>query len=248
MEMTNENAACRFHAVVMEPERRVRTKYRSLRRQVCLVQSISALFCFGCCLFTLLYHAFPPTFKENETSEAPTFGMQYQGNELNSRKETIPTQRNTFTSFTRLTVKNHVKFTKEKGYVPWMYTPEYLSPGHTRYFILEDDNESLKVLNDGTYKISLQITYRNFSEESEEISLQHDIRHYTDAYGKYLPLLTHLEAVNLKNWRKSLFSEGIFSLKSGDRLKVWSENLKLIDVSGVISQKTSFVAYPHFCT
>ncbi len=145
-------------------------------------------------------------------------------------------------------VKNNFKFTKEKGYVPWMYTPEYLSPNHTRYFILDDDNESLKVLHDGTFKVSLQITYRKSSENSEEISLHHDLHLFTDAYDSHLSLLSHWETVNLKYWRKSLFSEGIFYLKSGDRLKVWSMNLNLIDVGGIISQKTAFVAYPHFST
>ncbi|XP_016326701.1 uncharacterized protein LOC107676624 [Sinocyclocheilus anshuiensis] len=254
MEMTNEKVACQVHAVLMEPEpepepepvSRLRTKYRSLRRQVCLMQSISVLFCFSCCLFTLLYHAFLPTCKENGTKEALTFGMQYQGAESHSREDTIPTERST--SFTRLTVKDNVRFTKEEGYVPWMYTPEYPKPNHTRYFILDDDNESLKVLQGGTYKVSLQITYRKFSENTGEIFLQHDIRHYTDEYDRPLPLLTHWETVNLKYWRKSLFSEGIFSLKSGDRLKVWSKNRNLIDVGGTISQKTAFVAYPHFST
>ncbi len=46
--MTNEEAACQFHAVLMEPEpepvSRLRKKYHSLRRQVYLIQSISVLF------------------------------------------------------------------------------------------------------------------------------------------------------------------------------------------------------------
>ncbi len=79
-------------------------------------------------------------------------------------------------------VKDNFRFTIEKGYVPWMCTPEYPSPNPTRYFILDDDNESLNVLHDGTYKVSLQITYRKSSENSEEITLQHDIHLYTDAY------------------------------------------------------------------
>ncbi|XP_059358731.1 uncharacterized protein LOC132097123 [Carassius carassius] len=249
MEMTSEEAACQIHAVFMEPEpvSRLRAKYHSLRRQVCLIQSISVLFCFSSCVFTLLYHAFPPTCKENGTKETPTFGMQYQGAESHSREKTIQTQR--ITSFTRLTVQDNVDFTEKEGYVPWMDTPEYPTPNNSRYFILDDDNESLKVLRDGTYKVSLQITYKKkFSENTSEIFLQHDIRHCTEAYDGPLTLLVHWETVNLKYWTKTLFSEGIFSLKSGDRLKVWSNNRKLIDVKGQISQKTAFVAYPHFST
>ncbi|XP_016361170.1 uncharacterized protein LOC107703151 [Sinocyclocheilus anshuiensis] len=249
MEVANEEAACKVYAVLMEPEpetvSRLRTKYYSLRRQVCLIQSISVLLCFSCCLFTLLYHAFPPTCTENGTKEASKFEMQHQDFESHSREEITPTQRDA--SFIRLTVKNDVRFTKD-GFVPWMDTPEYSSPTHTRYLILDDDNESLKVLHDGTYKVSLQITYRKFSDkpERDEIFLQHDIHHYTDGYPEHLPLLTHCETVNITHWRKSLFSEGIFYLKSGDRLKVWSKNLNLIDVGDKFVQKTLFVVYPHF--
>lgn len=249
MEVANEEAASKVYAVLMEPESetvsRLRTKYQSLRRQVCLIQSISVLLCFSCCLFTLLYHAFPQTCTENGTKETSKFEMQHQDFESQSREETNPTQRET--SFIRLTVKNDVNFTKD-GFVPWMDTPEYSSPSHTRYFILEEDNESLKVLHDGTYKVSLQITYRKLSEkpEKDEIFLQHDIRLDTDGYPHPLPLLTHCETVNITHWRKSLFSEGIFYFNSGDRLKVWSNNRKLIDVGGTISQKTAFVVYPHF--
>lgn len=247
MEVTNEEAACKVYAVLMEPEivSRLRKKYHSLRRQVCLIQSISLLLCFSCCVFTLLNHAFPPQCTENGTKGISKFEMQHQVLESNSREETKPKQRDT--SFIRLTVKNDHPFTKA-GFVPWMATPEYQSPDSTSYFNLEEDNESLKILHEGTYKVSLQITYRKFSEqpENEEILLQHDINHDTAAYPLDLPLLTHCETVNSTNWRKSLFSEGIFYLNSGDKLKVFSNNLNLIDVGDKFVQKTFFVVYPHF--
>uniref|UniRef100_A0A9J8A5I1 THD domain-containing protein n=1 Tax=Cyprinus carpio carpio TaxID=630221 RepID=A0A9J8A5I1_CYPCA len=241
MEVANEEAASKVYAVLMEPEsetvNRLRTKYQSLRRQVCLIQSISVFLCFSCCLFTLLYHAFPQTCTENGTKETSKFGKFIIYYFFCFCIHTSPFS----------LVKNDVNFTKD-GFVPWMDTPEYSSPSHTRYFILEEDNESLKVLHDGTYKVSLQITYRKLSEkpEKDEIFLQHDIRLDTDGYPHPLPLLTHCETVNITHWRKSLFSEGIFYFNSGDRLKVWSNNLILIDVGEKYVQKTVFVVYPHF--
>ncbi|XP_026126556.1 uncharacterized protein LOC113107939 [Carassius auratus] len=239
MEMTSEEAACQVHAVFMEPE----------------PEPVSPAACSRSCITRSRR---PPRFfvakevssgykKENGTKETATFGMQYQGVEWHSREKTIQTQR--ITSFTRLTVQDNANFTEKEGYVPWMDTPEYPTPNNSRYFILDDNNESLKVLRDGTYKVSLQITYKKiFSENTSEIFLQHDIRHCTEAYDGALTLLVHCETVNLKYWTKTLFSEGIFSLKAGDRLKVWSNNRKLIDFKGQISQKTAFVAYPHFST
>ncbi|KAI2661450.1 Lymphotoxin-alpha [Labeo rohita] len=232
--MANEEAACKVYAVLMEPEtvNRLMIKYHSLRRQVCFIQSVSVFFCFSCCLFTLLFHAFPPSCK-------------YQ------TKDFFLTQRDT--SFTRLTVKNGASL-PEKGYVPWMPTPEYPSSKPIKpYFILDADNESLKVLQSGTYKLFLQITYRNFSQKLEkEVFLQHEIHHFTDKYKKDVPLpsplLTYCETVNLKDWRKTMFSEGIFVLESGDRLKVWSNNLNLVDVGDKFVEKTVFVGHPHFST
>ncbi|XP_073675852.1 uncharacterized protein [Garra rufa] len=249
--MANEEAACQVYAVLMEPEpvSRLMIKYHSLRRQVCFVQSICVLVCVSCCLFTLLFHAFPPPCKENGTNKAPTIGMQFQKAELLTQRET---------SFTRLTVNNDVSL-PERGYVPWMSTPEYPSLDSTRYFILENDNKTLKVLRSGTYKVSLQITYSKVESrklsgklEKDEIFLQHDIHHFTDKYKKDMPLpsplLTYCETVNLNNWRKSMFSEGIFVLEATDRLKVWSNNLNLIDLGEKFVEKTVFVAYPHFST
>ncbi|KAL1269527.1 hypothetical protein QQF64_031816 [Cirrhinus molitorella] len=224
--MANEEAASQVFAVLMETERvsRLMTKYHSLRRQMCFIQSISVVICFSCCLFTLFFHAFPPSCKENKTNKAPSFGMQYQKAESLTRRDT---------SFTRLTIKQNVTLPKE-GYVPWMSTPEYPSSDPTRYFILGGDNETLKVFHSGTYKVSLQITYRNVNEnlENDEIYLQHDIHHFTDKYRKDerlpSPLLTYCETVNLKFWRKSMFSEGFgLSMKFTDSVTLRIEKKPL---------------------
>lgn len=134
-------------------------------------------------------------------------------------------------------------------HVPWMHAS---GSDDSRYFTLDKDGESLTVLQDGTYKVSLQITYRGFEIRNDTIILQHDIHHYTDKYDKQLPLplLTYLETVNFTTpyWKKSLFSEGIFFLESGDKLKVFTNSLSLIDLGEKLEQKTAFVVYPHFST
>lgn len=142
---------------------------------------------------------------------------------------------------------NASAFGREAKHVPWKHARE---PDHPGYFDLDEDGVSLTVLRDGTYKVSLQITYRGIEKRNDTLILQHDIHHYTDRYDGHLPLLTYMETVNFTSpyWRKSLFSEGIFFLECGDKLKVWTNSLSLIDVGEKLEQKTAFVVYPHFST
>ncbi|XP_051950803.1 tumor necrosis factor-like [Xyrauchen texanus] len=231
--------------ILMEPYsvNSLKMKYRSLRRQMCFIQFITVLFCLTCCLFTLAYQQFASSCKENEIKKAPEIGMQRQTTEFHSRENITLSQRPT--PFTRLTIKTKKVVFSGPGNVKWMQIN--LEPDHTEYFDLSDDGESLIVRRDGTYKVSLQIMYKGTDCDDETI-LQHEIRHYTESYPEYLLLLTYMETLYFKHqyWRKTLFSEGIFSLNSGDRLKVWSKDLSLIDAGGNLEQKTVFVAYPHF--
>ncbi|KAK9970380.1 hypothetical protein ABG768_026326 [Culter alburnus] len=240
MEMGKEEIAGKDYLVLMEPEpmSRLKTQYRSLRRQLCFIQSICVLFCVTCCLFTIIYHSYPSTCKENGTKEAAKYGMQHQGSKEMNQTQTI--------SVTRLTA-NPDAFARKENHVPWKHARD---PDHPGYFTLDEDGESLTVHHGGTYKVSLQITYRGVEKRNDTLILQHDIHRYTDSYVGYLPLLTYLETVNFTSpyWRKSLFSEGIFPLESGDKLKVWTNSLSLIDVGEKLEQKTSFVVYPHFST
>ncbi|XP_067268664.1 uncharacterized protein si:ch211-158d24.4 [Pseudorasbora parva] len=230
--------------VLMEPMpvSRRKTKYRSLRRQVYFFQSISVLFCVTCCLFTAMYASYPAACKENGMLEAPKIAMHHQAPESNSSEEMTEEQ----APFIRLTVKNDT-FAKQ-GHVPWMYNG--YQP-YNEYFTLDEDLESLMILRDGMYKVSLQITYRGIEKYDYPCTLQQDIINYSVGYGgQPLPLLTYLETVNFTSppWIKSLFSEGIFYLEKGDRLKVWTNSLLLIDVGEKVSQKTVFLVYPHFST
>ncbi|XP_051509622.1 uncharacterized protein LOC127415104 [Myxocyprinus asiaticus] len=246
MELGKEDRDSKDYVVLMEPYpvNSLKTKYRSLRRQMCFIQFITVFFCLTCCLFTLVYQQFASSCKENEIKKAPEIGMQRQALKSHSREDI--TLRQSPTPFTRLTIETKNVDLSGAGNVKWMQI-QNLEPDHTEYFDLGDDGESLIVRRDGTYKVSLQIMYKG-SESDDETILQHEIHHYTESYPEFLPLLTYMETVNFKHpyWRKTLFSEGIFSLNTGDRLKVWSRNLSLIDAGGNLEQKNIFVAYPHF--
>ncbi|XP_051525866.1 uncharacterized protein si:ch211-158d24.4 isoform X1 [Myxocyprinus asiaticus] len=251
MEHGKEDVASKEYAVLMEhdPVSRLKTQHRSLRRQMCLIQFMTVFLCISCCLFTLMYQPYASSCKENEIKKAPEIGMQRQAPESDSREDITLGQ--SPTRFTRLTIKQKPGVSGA-GNVTWILkSPE---PDHKEYFTLDNDCESLKVHRDGTYKVSLQIMYRGLEgyigdgEQSQHGILHHEIHHYTDSYPRVPPLLTYMETVNFKSpyWKKTLFSEGIFSLNTGDRLKVWSSHLILIDVGEKVEQKTFFVAYPHF--
>ncbi|XP_051964856.1 uncharacterized protein LOC127630971 [Xyrauchen texanus] len=249
MEYGQEDVASKEYADLMEhePVSRLKTQYRSLQRQMCLVQFMTVFLCISCCMFTLVYQPFASSCKGNEIKKTTEIGMQRQAPESHSRENIILGQRPT--RFTRLTFKQK-PVVSDAGNVTWILKrPE---PDHNEFFTLDNDNESLKVHHDGIYKISLQIMYRGlegyFNDGEHHGILHHEIHHYTDSYPGVLPLLTYMDTVNFKSpyWKKTLFSEGIFSLKAGDRLKVWSSHLILIDVGGKVERKTFFVAYPHF--
>lgn len=257
--MGKEEIAGEEYVVIMKPvplpvpvRRLKKTQYHSLRRQVYFFQSISVLFCFTSCLFTIIHHAYPSTCKENVT-EIPKTAMQRQDNEAMT-----PTQINT--SLTRLTVKHHDlpkdgHFAVEQP-VPWQLAREYLPPNNIPCLAFEN-NTSLSIRQTGTYKVSLQITYRGTDkwqkwmerENRSSYTLQHNIKYHTHRYkGKPLNLLTYRETVTFKDtyWTKSMFSEGIFFLESGDILHVETNSLPLIDVGNNL--ETVFVVYPHFST
>ncbi|XP_056320302.1 uncharacterized protein si:ch211-158d24.4 [Danio aesculapii] len=229
MEKANEQAD--MVLIVSEPESRLRLQYRSLRRQVLFIQTFSVLFCVTCCTFTLMYHANASICKENITEQPPRTEMQRI--EFNQRD----------TTFIRLKVKDRLDV--KTGDVPWYKFTTQDLPDYSGYFTLAEDGKSLEVHRLGTYKVSLQITYRGLDNYINETILQQDIVKYPDGYDGRILLLTSTETLNFTSryWRKSLLSEGIFSLQAGDKLIVASNNLPLIDIS---HQTTFFVVYPHF--
>ncbi|KAG1930914.1 uncharacterized protein si:ch211-158d24.4 [Pimephales promelas] len=249
MEMGKEDIVAKECVVLIKPKSRLKTQFHSLRRQVYFFQSICVLFCFTSCLYMIISHAYPSTCKENIT-EAPKIAMQRQ-----SSKAVTPTQMNT--PIIRLTVNGsgllkNGNFANKEQLVPWQLSQENLAPNHNEYLTLEN-NTSLRVNHDGTYKVSLQITYRGTNEWMKTTggssTLEHNIKYHTDRYGNgALLLLTYIETVTFTSqyWKKSMFSEGIFFLQSGDRLEVGTNSLRLID-SGITAGNV-FVVYPHFST
>lgn len=230
MEKANEQADMLF--IESEPENRLRLQYRSLRRQVLFIQTFSVLFCVTCCTFTLMYHANASSCKDNIAEEPPRTEMQRI--ESNRRD----------TTFIHLKVKHDILAVKTRD-VPWTKYSTQDLPDYSGYFALSEDGTSLEVKRSGTYKVSLQITYRGLDNYIKETTLQQDIKTYSHGYEAPIFLLTSMETLNFTSpyWKKSIFSEGIFSLEAGDKLSVESNNLPLIDR---FHQTTFFVVYPHF--
>nr|XP_055024354.1 uncharacterized protein si:ch211-158d24.4 [Misgurnus anguillicaudatus] len=227
-----------------EPVSRLKFEYKSLRRHVCCVHFMTVFFCLTCCLVTVMLQSHASGCKEYPMS--PATGMQKQvmgdmDNELSSSEKT--SQEQIFTPFIRLTSNVTSQEKQNKGNVRWKINRND-SGG---FFSLDGDGESLIVHHDGTYKVLLQIAYRGLSgQEYKDKLLRHKINLYTAAYPDHPPILMNTETVNFKDhfWKKTLFSEAVCSLNKGDRLKVWSENYSLIDVS--VSQHNVFVVYPIF--
>lgn len=152
----------------------------------------------------------------------------------------------------QLRALTHLSSFKEKndlsgeGYVTWKLPGDHVN--HIEFFSLDSDGESLIVHRDGTYKVSLQILYRGVrSQHNGQTLLWHEIRRDTAGYPQPLTMLIYKETINFMShlWKKTLFSEGVYSLEAGDRLKVWSGNRSLMEASSNV-QQTFFVAHPHF--
>ncbi|XP_057213320.1 uncharacterized protein si:ch211-158d24.4 isoform X1 [Triplophysa rosa] len=219
-----------------------RREYRSLQKQMCCLQFMTVSFCLACCLLTLMYHANPSGCKDNEMLKPPMIAMQKQTLGSNSSEETSHEPKPT--PFIRVTTR--AIYVSGEGYVTWRLPGDHVN--HIEFFSLDSDGESLIVHRGGTYKVSLQILYRGVQEQrSGQTLLSHEIRRYTAGYPIPLTMLVYKETINFMShmWRKTLFSEGVYSLEAGDRLKVWSENRSLIDGSSNV-QQTFFVAHPHF--
>lgn len=222
-----------------EPVSRLKFEYKSLRRTVCCVHFMTVFFCLTCCLVTVMLQSYASGCKEYP--ESPATGMQKQtmndmDNELRSSGKT--SQEQIFTPFIRLTTQGK----QNEANVSWKLTSD--SNDSAGFFTLDGDGKSLIVHREGTYKVLLQITYRGlYGEEYNDKLLHHEIHQYT-GYPVHIPILMYMETVNFKDhyWKKTLFSEVVYSLSEGDRLKVWSENYSLIDVS--LSQYNVFAVYP----
>lgn len=221
----------------------VRREYRSLQKQMCCVQFMTVFFCLTCCLLTLMYHGNPSGCKDDDNLKPSAIAMQMQKQtaESNISEETSHEQKPTH--FIRVTTLQ--KNVSGKGYVTWRLPGDHMDHAE---FSLDSDGKSLIIHRPGTYKVSLQILYRGVQgQHYDQTNLSHEIRRYTDGYPIPLTMLIYMETINFSSyrWRKTVFSEGIYSLEAGDRLKVWSEDRSLIDGS-CVPEKAFFVVHPHF--
>ncbi|XP_026886592.2 tumor necrosis factor ligand superfamily member 15 isoform X2 [Electrophorus electricus] len=115
-------------------------------------------------------------------------------------------------------------------------------------FRLSSDSATLIVPSAGMYRIALQVTYRGTDQvsSSKQMILEHHLAVLSDSYQQDRTMLSAFETVYSENtnWRKSLYSEGIFNFQKGDGLKVKTSNLRLVDCDGNVGTKTFLTAYP----
>ncbi|KAK1787099.1 hypothetical protein P4O66_017476 [Electrophorus voltai] len=115
-------------------------------------------------------------------------------------------------------------------------------------FSLSSDSATLIVPSAGMYRIALQVTYRGTDQvsSSKQMILEHHLAVLSDSYQQDRTMLSAFETVYSENtnWRKSLYSEGIFNFQKGDGLKVKTSNLRLVDCDGNVGTKTFLTAYP----
>lgn len=89
----------------------------------------------------------------------------------------------------------------------------------------------LVVPRTGFYRVYVQITYENLSEEcpGDVMVLTHSVYFYQDGYQEYVQLLKAVDTVRCDTqWQKSIYSSAVFHLNANDRLRVKSTQPKNI--------------------
>ncbi|KAL7884032.1 hypothetical protein AOLI_G00068020 [Acnodon oligacanthus] len=124
----------------------------------------------------------------------------------------------------------------DPGYIKWEMKRGLVG------FSLGTDNESLVVHQDGTYRISVQVTYRGRDDVSceEQIVLSNELERYTEGYVRALTVLELYETIYCSSftWRKSMYSEEVLTLGKGDTLKLQSNSRSLLDCDRNVGAKT----------
>ena len=112
----------------------------------------------------------------------------------------------------------YLKWESELGYA-------YCHGGFNYY------DEKLVVPRDGYYRVFLQITYESPELCLGDLRLSNDVFYIHDSYNDSITLLSSVDTVgncNMKQWRKSMYTAGLFKLKANGRLHVRSSKHKLI--------------------
>ncbi|XP_060927970.1 lymphotoxin-alpha [Limanda limanda] len=89
---------------------------------------------------------------------------------------------------------------------------------------------NLVVPRDGIYRVFLQITYESLDLCLDDLRLSSNVLFLGDSYNESMPLLSSVDTVScsMKQWRKSIYTAGLFKLEANDRLYVTSSNPNLI--------------------
>lgn len=80
----------------------------------------------------------------------------------------------------------------------------------------------------GLYRVFLQITYEK-NQDDTELNLLNNVYYYSDDYPKDKCILSSVDTVmSDEQWRKSLYTSGMFELKANGVLRVTSSHPQLI--------------------
>ncbi|XP_062241040.1 tumor necrosis factor ligand superfamily member 15-like [Platichthys flesus] len=92
------------------------------------------------------------------------------------------------------------------------------------------DDGNLVVPRDGIYRVFLQITYQSLDLCLDDLRLSSNVFFLGDSYNDSVLLLSSFDTVScsMKQWRKSIYTAGLFELEANDRLYVTSSNQNLI--------------------
>ncbi|XP_053276852.1 tumor necrosis factor ligand superfamily member 15 [Pleuronectes platessa] len=92
------------------------------------------------------------------------------------------------------------------------------------------DDGNLVVPRDGIYRVFLQITYQSLDLCLDDLRLSSNVFFLGDSYNDSVLLLSTFDTVScsMKQWRKSIYTSGLFELEANDRLYVTSSNQNLI--------------------
>ncbi|MCJ8735416.1 hypothetical protein PDJAM_G00246810 [Pangasius djambal] len=229
MEVKEERADGRevreAYTMLVESDAIVRKK-RTLRREMCISRTVIFLLLSTCMAFCVILYVQQDHASKNKESKE-------KANETCATFQTGNAEARKVDDQTPPMASLSIHPNSTKPILTWQAHHRHMND-----FCLKGACESLIIPQDGKYRLGLQITYGEENPKEEQIDLAHYIVMYSDSYKDPMTILSVHETVYKKRtWYKSVFSEVIYVFSKGDRVKVQSDNAKLIDRSGQVWTK-----------
>ncbi|KAL6456347.1 hypothetical protein MHYP_G00348900 [Metynnis hypsauchen] len=234
MELRREDTVrAEIYNMLLESDASVHS-HRALRRELCITRTatliLALLLCSTFCLLFFIQLQRPACNEKGHNGKANAelplmVGAHVAAREPNPEKPPSAS----------LSIRCPVISAPDTGYVKWAIKHELVG------FSLGTDNESLVIHQDGTYRISVQVTYRGREDAlcEDQIILSNELQRCTEAYGKPITALELHETIDCSSfiWRKSMYSEEVLTLEKGDMLKLQSNHRSLLDCDGNVRAK-----------